>query len=32
MYKELDIEGKTIIVTGGAKGIGESCCRILAEK
>lgn len=32
MYKELDIKGKTIIVTGGAKGIGESCCRILADK
>ena len=32
MFRELDIKGKTIIVTGGAKGIGEACCRLFAEK
>lgn len=32
MFKELEIKDKTIIVTGGAKGIGKACCEILAEK
>lgn len=32
MYKELDLQNKTIIVTGGARGIGEACCRLFAEK
>lgn len=32
MYRELDLQGKTIIVTGGARGIGEACCRLFAEK
>ena len=32
MYRELDLQNKTIIVTGGARGIGEACCRLFAEK
>lgn len=32
MYRELDLQDKTIIVTGGARGIGEACCRLFAEK
>ena len=32
MYKELDVKDKTIIVTGGAKGIGAACCRLFCEK
>ena len=32
MFKELDVNNKTVIVTGGAKGIGEACCRELASR
>jgi NAD(P)-dependent dehydrogenase (short-subunit alcohol dehydrogenase family) len=26
-----DLEGRVVIVTGGAKGIGLGCCEVLAE-
>ena len=27
-----DFDGRTAVVTGGASGIGEACCRLLAER